>query len=72
MSSNSKAGPQFVDRYAPRTMEMAHQLLDAGAAVIYGNHPHVMQGSEYYSTKDGRNTYVAYSIGSITSGLGRL
>lgn len=37
---------------------------------MYGNHPHVMQGAERYTTKDGRNTYVAYSIGSLTSGLG--
>ena len=26
----------------------AHELVDAGADVILGNHPHVMQGSEFY------------------------
>jgi len=63
-------GTQFQDQYAARTVELAHQILDAGAAAIYGNHPHVMQGAEHYRTRDGRDTYVAYSIGSITSGLG--
>ena len=63
-------GNQFQDNFAPRTAELAHQILNAGAAVIYGNHPHVMQPAERFRTKDGRDTYVVYSIGSLTSGLG--
>mmetsp|Transcript_12123 Transcript_12123/g.14152 ORF Transcript_12123/g.14152 Transcript_12123/m.14152 type:complete len:137 (+) Transcript_12123:244-654(+) len=33
-------------------------------------HPHVMQPAMHYKTKDGRNTYVTFSLGSLTSGLG--
>jgi hypothetical protein len=63
-------GAQFIDEHAQRTVDLAHQMLDAGAAVVFGNHPHVMQSAEHYRTRDGRHTYVVYSIGSLTSGLG--
>ncbi|MBQ9021194.1 MAG: CapA family protein [Eggerthellaceae bacterium] len=40
--------------------EPAHQLVDAGADVILGNHPHVVQGIEFY--KDAR---IAYAHGNF-------
>ena len=44
----------------PRHIELAHKLIDAGADVIIGHHPHVLQGIEEYS-----NGLIAYSIGNL-------
>jgi hypothetical protein len=41
-------------------MEQAHVLVDAGASMILGHHPHVMQGLETY-----RGAPVAYSLGNF-------
>ena len=39
--------------------EPAHQLVDAGADVILGNHPHVMEGVEFY-----KGSLIAYAHGN--------
>jgi poly-gamma-glutamate synthesis protein (capsule biosynthesis protein) len=40
--------------------EMAHKLIDAGADVIIGHHPHVIQGIEVYQGKP-----IFYSLGNF-------
>lgn len=50
--------------------EWAHAWLDAGAAAILGNHPHIVQEAEDYITLDGRKTFVIYSIGNFVSHCG--
>ena len=37
----------------------AHQLVDAGADVVLGNHPHVLQGIEFY-----KDSLIAYAHGN--------
>jgi len=44
-------------------VEFAHQVIDAGADVIIGHHPHVLQGIERY-----RSGIVAYSLGNLLFG----
>lgn len=39
---------------------LAHQLIDAGADVVIGTHPHVLQGFEWYKGK-----LIAYSMGNF-------
>lgn len=58
---------------APRSddVEMAHKMLDAGASVIVGHHPHVLQAVETYKTPDGRNTVIFYSLGNFLSNQSR-
>lgn len=41
----------------------AHRLADAGADIITGHHPHVLQGIECYN-----GTYIAYSLGNFSFG----
>jgi hypothetical protein len=41
---------------------MAHKMLDAGASVVVGHHPHVLQPVETYRTQDGRNTVIFYFL----------
>lgn len=42
---------------------LAHAAIDAGADVIIGHHPHVLQGVEYY-----REGLILYSLGNYTFG----
>jgi poly-gamma-glutamate synthesis protein (capsule biosynthesis protein) len=50
---------------------MAHKMLEAGASVIVGHHPHVLQPVETYQTTDGRNTVIFYSLGNFLSNQSR-
>jgi poly-gamma-glutamate capsule biosynthesis protein CapA/YwtB (metallophosphatase superfamily) len=52
-------------------VELAHKLLDAGASVIVGHHPHVLQTIETYVTPDGRSTVILYSLGNFLSNQSR-
>lgn len=51
------------DEYAPPTKPMrqlAHSFIDAGAAIVIGSHPHIVQEHEIYK---GKNIY--YSLGNF-------
>ena len=58
---------------APRAedVDMAHKMLESGASVIVGHHPHVLQPVETYKTQDGRNTVIFYSLGNFLSNQSR-
>lgn len=47
--------------------DLAQQLSDWGADVILGTHPHVVQDAEWKTSVDGRQTFVAYSLGNFIS-----
>jgi poly-gamma-glutamate synthesis protein (capsule biosynthesis protein) len=51
-----------------RQVEIAHELVEYGADVIIGHHPHVVQPVEYYRTRRDKNriAVIAYSLGSLT------
>ena len=51
-------------------VEMAHKMLDAGATVIVGHHPHVLQPVETYKTQDGRDALIFFSLGNFLSNTG--
>jgi poly-gamma-glutamate synthesis protein (capsule biosynthesis protein) len=40
--------------------KVARRAISAGADLILGTHPHVVQGSEYYKDK-----YITYSMGNL-------
>lgn len=51
------------DEYKPasaRQKSLAHRFIDAGAEIVIGAHPHVIQESEYYKGK-----YIYYSLGNF-------
>jgi poly-gamma-glutamate synthesis protein (capsule biosynthesis protein) len=41
-------------------LDLAHQMIDAGADIIHGHHPHVLQSIEYYKGKP-----IYYSLGNF-------
>ncbi|MCQ2424034.1 MAG: CapA family protein [Clostridia bacterium] len=47
--------------------EWAQYLADAGADIIIGSHPHVIQPIEYLTASDGREVLCAYSLGNFLS-----
>jgi poly-gamma-glutamate synthesis protein (capsule biosynthesis protein) len=64
-------GTEYATAPRPEDVEMAHQMLDAGASVIVGHHPHVLQPVETYRTQDGRDTVIFYSLGNFLSNQSR-
>jgi poly-gamma-glutamate capsule biosynthesis protein CapA/YwtB (metallophosphatase superfamily) len=53
-------GIEYEKRPTGKQRVEAHQIIDWGADVIIGHHPHVMQGIEIY-----KNKVIAYSLGNF-------
>lgn len=64
-------GVEYATAPRPDDVDMAHKMLDAGASVIVGHHPHVLQPVETYKTADGRNAVIFYSLGNFLSNQSR-
>jgi poly-gamma-glutamate synthesis protein (capsule biosynthesis protein) len=64
-------GIEYAPAPRPEDVETAHKMLEAGASVIVGHHPHVLQPVETYRTTDGRNTIIFYSLGNFLSNQSR-
>jgi poly-gamma-glutamate synthesis protein (capsule biosynthesis protein) len=64
-------GIEYAPAPRPEDVDLAHKIFEAGASVIVGHHPHVLQPVETYRTSDGRNTVVFYSLGNFLSNQSR-
>jgi poly-gamma-glutamate synthesis protein (capsule biosynthesis protein) len=53
-------GTEYADAPHPWQVEAAHDFIDAGADVVVGHHPHVLQGIERY-----KGGLIAYSLGNF-------
>jgi poly-gamma-glutamate synthesis protein (capsule biosynthesis protein) len=51
---------EYMDYPAPANRKFAHKLIDAGAHVVVGSHPHVIQGFETYQER-----YIFHSLGNF-------
>lgn len=60
-------GVQYSQQPTNSQTHFAKQLLDAGALAVIGSHPHCLQPMRKYMTKDGRETFIAYSLGNFVS-----
>ncbi len=65
-------GTEYQQQPRPEDVELARRLADAGALVILGHHPHVLQPIELYRRPDGRTAVIAYSLGNFISNQSRL
>ncbi len=61
-------GNEYQHTPAAQEKKLAHDMLDAGAIAVLGGHPHVVQPWEKYTTSDGREGFVIYSLGNFVSG----
>jgi len=76
-------GVEYATAPRPDDVELAHKIMEAGASVIVGHHPHVLQPVETYRTHDvppgpdgkggeaGRDTVIFYSLGNFLSNQSR-
>ena len=53
-------GEEYTGQASRDQRKLAHQVVDAGADLVLGHHPHVLQGLELY-----RNRLIAYSLGDF-------
>ncbi len=53
-------GVEYTNKATPQQKQLAHLAVDAGADLIVGNHPHWVQGLEFYKGK-----LIAYSHGNF-------
>ena len=53
-------GDEFIECPSPHQVELAHELIDHGANIILGHHPHILQGVEKYN-----GGVIAYSLGNF-------
>jgi poly-gamma-glutamate capsule biosynthesis protein CapA/YwtB (metallophosphatase superfamily) len=53
-------GVEYMRRPLRRQVEMAHEMIDAGADLVVGGHPHVVQPLEEY-----HGHWIAYSLGNF-------
>jgi len=53
-------GTEFINYPSKDQIKLAHRIIDCGADIILGHHPHVLQGIEYY-----KNRLIAYSLGNF-------
>ncbi len=59
------------DSFTPGSAQRqaAQTLVDAGADVIIGMHPHVIQESKWVERADGSRCFLTYSLGNLLSGM---
>jgi poly-gamma-glutamate synthesis protein (capsule biosynthesis protein) len=53
-------GNEYIEMPSPFQIELAHDIVDSGANIILGHHPHVLQPVETY-----KNSIIAYSLGNF-------
>ncbi len=53
-------GIEYATTSPPRVQELAHRFVDAGAEIVVGSHPHVIEEHEVYTGK-----YIYYSLGNF-------
>lgn len=65
-------GWEYTQRLRKQQVQLAHDLIDAGAAAVVASHPHVLQKWERYKAKDGRESFIIFSLGNFVSGMDEL
>jgi poly-gamma-glutamate synthesis protein (capsule biosynthesis protein) len=64
-------GDEYQSQPREDDVAFAHRLADAGALVIIGHHPHVLQPIELHRRTDGSTAVIAYSLGNFISNQSR-
>ena len=62
-------GTEYTHVVTARQQELARAAIEAGAALVVGHHPHVLQPIEEYRASDGRRGLIPYSLGNFVFDL---
>lgn len=65
--ANVHWGSEYTHTPSDFQKSLAQRMADAGADIIFGHHPHVIQPMEYLEANDGRTAIVCYSLGNFIS-----
>lgn len=60
-------GTEFTYQISKAQQQAAQFLNDCGVDIIVGNHPHTLQGVDTLTNKEGKETFVMYSLGNLVS-----
>ncbi len=60
-------GDEYAVDPTPWQRRVASELIEAGADVILGHHPHVLQPIESHTARDGRTGLIVFSLGNFVS-----
>lgn len=58
-------GPEYVTQESEEQNRLAQVLNDAGADIVFGSHPHILQPYEKLTNENGKETHVFYSISNF-------
>ncbi len=61
-------GGEYQLQHNSQQTKLGREILEAGAVAVIGTHPHVVQPWEKYTTKSGREGFIAYSTGNFVAG----
>jgi poly-gamma-glutamate synthesis protein (capsule biosynthesis protein) len=64
-------GDEYRRQPSEPDVALAHRLVEAGALLVLGHHPHVLQPIELHPLPDGRTALIAYSLGNFVSNQSR-
>ncbi len=62
-------GAEYVHRPTRKQRRLAREAIKAGATVVLGGHPHVLQPWEKVQTGNGREGLIIYSLGNFISNM---
>ncbi len=60
-------GIEYQSLPSPEQINLGRNMIEWGADLVIGNHPHVVQPVEIYETEDGREGLIAYALGNFIS-----
>jgi poly-gamma-glutamate synthesis protein (capsule biosynthesis protein) len=60
-------GAENADRIQDYQREAARRMVDAGADIVHGTHPHVLRDMEYMEREDGSRAIIMYSLANFIS-----
>lgn len=61
-------GVEYSRHESREQIDLAHNMIEWGADLVLGSHPHVVQGQEWVDRTDGTRAYIIYSMGNFISG----
>ena len=62
-------GEEYTDTPTENQRQLARRLVEWGADMVIGAHPHVVQPIEWIDNSRGESKLVAYSLGNFSSGM---
>jgi poly-gamma-glutamate capsule biosynthesis protein CapA/YwtB (metallophosphatase superfamily) len=62
-------GTEYTTTPLPLYTDLAPRLVEAGADIVLGHHPHVLQPIARHTATDGREGLILYSLGNLVSDM---